>query len=69
METLSPNNEALYKAAEAAIALLFSDTSVSKQQTLDNMEALSDFCLDYATALEEELNKDEIDLDPTGRYT
>lgn len=34
-------NEELYEAAENAINELFGDTSVSKEQTIENLESLS----------------------------
>jgi mannitol/fructose-specific phosphotransferase system IIA component (Ntr-type) len=45
-------NELLYKLSERAIEKLFSDTSVSVEDTISNLEALMDYIEEKLAALE-----------------
>lgn len=52
---MSDINRELYSKAEAAIEELFSDTSVSLQQAIENLEELKGTIDMYISALEEDM--------------
>lgn len=49
------DNKQLYQTAKEAIESVFSDTSVSQEQTLENLEVLADDIGMYIDAIESDL--------------